>query len=201
MLALNNKEQAVYGNELKISLRTGFRLMSLLVFLGVFASMPCGAQEFQAETFPDNPLPVSDLDDEHLAYLGIDSKVQSFSAADIDADIVVVQVFSMYCPICQREAEAVNRMYHLKESRELDMVVRMIGIAPGNSAFEVGVFRDEYAISFPLFPDPDYQWHKILGEVGTPYFIVFSGRDAGVKWTHKGAFADPESFLDRVMHK
>jgi protein-disulfide isomerase len=48
---------------------------------------------------PENPA--------EKTYLGL-TKSGEFSVRDIDADVVIIEVFSMYCPICQGEAPKVN---------------------------------------------------------------------------------------------
>ncbi len=131
-------------------------------------------------------------------YLGI-SDNEVFVIGDVKADLALVQLFSMYCPICQREASEVNELYELIQEQGLGESIKIFGIAPGNSSFEVSVFRDRYEVEFPLIPDPDFVWHERLGEVGTPTFYVVNPANAQVLDAHTGPFPDGvEAYLDSV---
>ncbi len=136
------------------------------------------------------------------AYLGI-GDVRTFTVDQVDADVVVVEILSMYCPYCQREAPTVNTFYELAQKRNRPgKTLKILGIGAGNTAFEVDVFAQKYKVPFPVIPDGDYVVHKTLGQVRTPYFIVLQ-KDA--KGTHKvvysqpGGFGTPEEFYRRLM--
>jgi peroxiredoxin len=125
-------------------------------------------------------------------YLGLGAG-ERFRIADIQGEVVIVQIFSMYCPHCQRQAPEVNRLFEILEAdRGLRGRVKLIGIGVGNSEFEVGVFRQSFTIPFPLFADESLAVHQQLGSVRTPYFFgvrigddgaarVFYSRPGGIE--------------------
>ena len=137
------------------------------------------------------------------AYLGL-TESGSFEPTTIAGQLLVLEIFSMYCPHCQREAPAVNRLYQAIEASEtLRGRVKMIGIGVGNSAYEVDHFRKHYKIIFPLFPDEDFIVHKSMGEVRTPFFIIadIGPNDRGrVLWTGAGHMDEVETFINRLNH-
>ncbi len=135
-------------------------------------------------------------------YLGVGSK-PTFTMDEIDARVVIVEIFSMYCPHCQREAPRVNRFYDLLQERGTPgAAFKLIGIGVGNTPFEVTYFRTTYGISFPLFADEDFTIHKALGEVKTPYFICLARSADGsfqVVFSRAGGMDDPGVFLNKIM--
>ena len=51
---------------------------------------------------------------EHQEYLGVSgSPGELFAVKDIDTDILLIELFSMYCPFCQEEAPSVNELYEM----------------------------------------------------------------------------------------
>ncbi len=135
------------------------------------------------------------------AYLGL-TEGGSFDPTTIAGQLLIIEIFSIYCPHCQREAPAVNRLYQAIEASEtLRGRVKMIGIGVGNSAYEVDHFRNHYQIAFPLFPDEDFIVHKSVGEVRTPFFIItdIGPTDRGrVLWTGAGRMDKVETVITRL---
>lgn len=138
---------------------------------------------------------------EARAYLGLAGRGR-FVPTTIAGQLLIIEMFSMYCPHCQREAPAVNRLYQAIEASEtLRGRVKMIGIGVGNSAYEVDHFRKHYQIAFPLFPDEEFIVHQSVGEVRTPFFIIADIRpnDKGrVLWTGAGRMDGVEVFVNRL---
>ena len=123
-------------------------------------------------TLPDIKLSMpKDMADKNYLGLGI-FRFGSFKIPEIKAQLVIVEIFSMYCPYCQREAPNVNQLYaKIEQNPALKGKIKIIGIGVGNTSYEVGTFKKKYNVPFPLFADGDYVIHKMVGEARTPYFI------------------------------
>ncbi|WP_462325651.1 peroxiredoxin family protein [Desulfoplanes sp.] len=137
-----------------------------------------------------------------IDYLGVPADTKEIGIADIRADLVVVEFFSMYCPHCQHEAPLLNDVYDRIGAEGLGSKVKMIGIGIGNSPYEVDIFKEKFEIEFPLFADEDYLWHGEVGQVGTPYFVfVRLGKGLPkVVFTHLGR-VDSAPWLTKKIKK
>jgi len=135
-------------------------------------------------------------------YLGL-SGDGSFKIPQIKANVVIVEIFSMYCPYCQKDAPGINELYNLIENNsDLKNKIKLIGIGAGNSTYEVEVFKKTYTVPFPLFPDKDFTIHKACGEVRTPYFIVVKINDDKthqIVHSQLGDYPGAEPFLELVL--
>jgi thiol-disulfide isomerase/thioredoxin len=138
----------------------------------------------------------------YRTYLGIKGE-GTFSLPQIKASVVIVEIFSMYCPHCQREAPSVNDLYSkIQSSEKLKDKVKLVGIGVGNSPFEVEYFKKTYSIQFPLFSDGEFIVHKQLGEVRTPYFIgIKNHRDGShtLFYSKLGGITDNAGFLKLIQ--
>jgi len=134
-------------------------------------------------------------------YLGISSR-GNFSVPDIKAKVVLIEILSMYCPFCQKEAPIVNKLYEAIEGNpRYRGEIKMIGIGVGNSAYELDVFRKRYNVPFPLFPDADFMLHKLLGETRTPYFIavrINDDRTHKVVYSKAGSLGEVTPFIENI---
>lgn len=173
----------------------------VVVFMCLFVfSSICLAGNIPAkgDIFPSDHLKVPEAK-KYQDYLGLSKSRETFRVDDIQSELVLVQIFSMYCPICQREAKKVNELFRLIEEQGVDQRIKLLGIAPGNSDFEVSVFRDEYDVPFPLIPDPYYEWHKLMGEVGTPYFLLVRLDNREILMNDLGAFEDSQELYEKIL--
>lgn len=134
------------------------RYSCLLIFiLFLLLIMPLWAADKPPQVgaaLPALVLPAS-TDSQDQGYLGISGK--PFGVAQVKAPVVVLQVLSMYCPYCQKEAPSVNALFKMIESdKNLKGKIKIIGIGAGNSAYETNLFRKKYSVPFPVLPDPDF---------------------------------------------
>lgn len=122
------------------------------------------------ETVPDFPLSGT-ISQEDKQYLG--PLEQEAGLHDIASKFILVEVFSIYCPQCQRIVGKLNNLYKLIESNPLCKAnVKMIGIGAGNNMNEVGYFRKYHTVPFPLLPDPGFSIHEILKRPRTPFVFL-----------------------------
>ena len=181
------------------------RFVSIIAILLILVSATAIAATTQppqvGSSLPEMKLlkPVDAID---LQYLGL-SGAGLFSPDQVKAQALIIQIFSMYCPYCQKDAPNVNRLFDLMEHNpNLKGKIKILGIGVGNSMFEVNTFKKKYKIGFPLIPDADFKIHKIIGEVRTPYFVVVKlngPKKLGVVYSRLGAHENIEAFLAEVV--
>jgi len=157
----------------------------------------------EGKELPDIELTIP-KNQEHQQYLGLTGE-GTFKIPQIKAKVVIIQIFSMYCPHCQREAPTINEFYRkIETSKNLKGKVKLIGIGAGNSDFEIGFFRKKYEVLFPLFPDGDFSIHKKTGEVRTPYFIglrIMDNGKATIFYSQLGGPKNAQQFLNKLIQR
>ncbi|WP_022661505.1 TlpA family protein disulfide reductase [Paucidesulfovibrio longus] len=175
-------------------------LLALLIALPL--GVPAHAQNTSGDAlFPDLLLS-GRLAPGQLDYLGVSSTPLRLS--DIKAEFLFVEIFSMYCPYCQRDAPGVNKLYERARKSGLADRLRFVGVGTGNTQYEVGFYAEKFATPFPLLPDEDYALHEALGNVGTPYFLLLrnAGRDRlEVVSAHEGSPESLEKMFDEMLQK
>ena len=178
---------------------------TIVLFILILAFPTFAASEPPAE---GGPLPVIKLpipkNPEEKSYMGLTGE-GSFTIPKVKARVVIIEIFSMYCPYCQKEAPTVNELYNAIENNPaLKGKIKIIGIGAGNTPMEVDIFRKKFQIAFPLFPDVDYSIHKVCGEVRTPYFIGVRINDNGtheVIYSKLGGLQDVNQFLELIRNR
>ncbi|HMA68008.1 MAG TPA: TlpA disulfide reductase family protein [Desulfosalsimonadaceae bacterium] len=185
------------------------KLSLFTVLLLLFFSLPSASAASKKappkadDAFPAIALPMPQSP-EHQNYLGLSGDKNSFAIQNIQTKVLIIEIFSMYCPHCQREAPEVNALYrNIRNNADLADSIKIIGIGVGNTAFEVDVFRKKYDIAFPLFADPEFTIYERLGSVRTPYFFVLTITENGpgkVIYAELGGIDGAKNFLEKILH-
>lgn len=179
--------------------------ISTTLLLALLIALPLGGAAHAQNApsgdtlFPDLPLS-GELTQEQLDYLGVSSTPLRLS--DVKAEYLFVEVFSMYCPYCQRDAPGVNKLYERARKSGLGDRLRFVGVGTGNTQYEVSFYADKFATPFPLLPDEDYALHSALGNVGTPYFLLLrnAGRDKlEIVFAYEGSPESLEKMFDEML--
>jgi peroxiredoxin len=171
-----------------------------------FCCFPFALQAAEQTPVKGEPFPLITLqkteNTSEMDYLGLKGK-GSFQLSDIKSDLLIVEIYSMYCPYCQKEAPIINTLYDLiAKERDLKDKIKLIGIGAGNTPFEIEIFRKQYNVQFPLFPDESFAVHKKIGEVRTPHFFVLKKNPDGsstLLYSKTGSIQDAGQFLEMIL--
>lgn len=151
--------------------------------------------------FPVFELPMPGSEREK-GYLGL-SGTGNFTLGQVKAQVLIVEVYSFYCPFCQREAASVNELYQKIEERpDLKGKIKIIGIAVTNSEYEVNSYRERYKVPFPLIPDANMEISQKFGAKATPTFIGvrINGKEGLQKfYFEEGSIGDAGPFLQKIV--
>ena len=157
----------------------------------------------KGSSFPVISLPVPEKDSEK-SYLGLSEK-GTFTISDIKASVLIIEIMSMYCPYCQKEAPLVNDLFQIIDrDAVLRDKVRIIGIGAGNTPFEIDVFRNQFHVPFPIFEDRSFAIHRKIGEVRTPYFFVLkmnADKTNKIIYSKVGTIGEPVQFLNLIREE
>jgi thiol-disulfide isomerase/thioredoxin len=183
-----------------------------IIFVLLFVIVPfiCTATSVayakdDVESLPDVTLKVPE-NKAYIQYLGLKGEPGTpFKISDIDADILLIELFSMYCPHCQKGAPTVNELYgKMEQAKRPDLKLVIIGIGANNTDLEVETFRKGFDIAFPLFSDPDLSIYETLAGAGTPTFIgCKKGKEGNslIFYRKSGGFKDPDKFFENLINR
>lgn len=126
-------------------------------------------------------------------YLGVAAQ-KPFQLADVNSDLIMVEIIGIYCPQCHKQRPHINRLFHrIQKDAMLAEKVKFMGIAVGATAMEAAYLVKDAHIPYPVITDLSFDVHKRLGEPRTPFNILTTG-DGTVLWTHLGIIKDMNAF-------
>jgi hypothetical protein len=130
-------------------------------------------------------------------YLGLEDS-EPFYWSQISAEIIILEIFSIYCPHCRQQGPVLNRIYKfIQEDAALKDGIKMIGVAAGGDQEKVGRWKTTLHVPFPLFPDPETTLWQKLGKPGVPCTLIFT-KSGKILAIHYGATENTENFFREI---
>lgn len=154
----------------------------------------------KGDSFPDIDISVP-IKESDIRYLGIKQNTH-FKISDIKSKIIIIEIFSMYCPYCQKEAPIVNELFSkIKNDSNLNNKIKIFGIGAGNTQFEVNLFKEQFNVEFPMVPDESFSVHKAIGEVRTPYFFIIDNLNGKnrIIYSKVGTIENPDKIINFIL--
>lgn len=172
-------------------------VIGLLTLVFLFSLYPqvgfCGTPPKQGENLPEIGLVVPDSEKDKV-YLGIKGK-DRFSINDIDAQLIVLEIIGVYCPVCHKQRPHLNRLfYRINKNADLSGKVKFLGISAGATPMELVYYVKQSKVPYPILPDEKFVVHKSLGEPLTPYTMVVT-KEGKIVYAHLGLIKDMNKFF------
>jgi peroxiredoxin len=136
-------------------------------------------------------------------YLGISGGDQ-FKVKELKAEVILVEIFDVYCLPCQKQAPLYRQLFGMIQSNPTARdQIKMIGIAVGNDESEIKKFRDHFQVPYPIVSDPKYLLNEAVGGGPAPFSIIVrkepGGKSALVADTHLGFNNDIQGLFKQMQ--
>jgi peroxiredoxin len=156
----------------------------------------------KGESFPEIALKTPSQAKDR-SYLGI-SDGDQFKVKDLKAEVILVEIFDVYCLPCQKQAPLYKELFGLIQSNPATRdQIKMIGIAVGNTEEEIKKFRDHFKVPYPIVSDPKFLLHEAVGGPPAPFSIIVrqepGGKSALVADTHLGFNKDMPGLFKQMQ--
>lgn len=151
-------------------------------------------------TLPEFSMGMPDSEDRE--YLGI-KETKTFTLSQISAKLVLVEFYSMYCPVCQRQAPRTNKIYKvIQDDPVLNKDIKVIGVGLTNKQQEIDIYKKTFRVDFPLIADPEKAIAEKTGIKDIPMTVLVD-KKGKVLLSHLGVIENMDDFLKEIreLHK
>ena len=167
----------------------------------ILLSMSCSLVYAGMGIAPGSELPEFEIEMPTLpeihASLGIKGE-RAFSLSQIQAKLIVLEFFSIFCHKCHQNAPIANQLYNsIREDKELSKNIKMIGIGLASKSKEIAVYKQKFKVEFPLFPDPQKK-AQIKSRVKHVPLTIVVDKSGKVLMSHLGVIENLDAFLDKI---
>lgn len=182
-------------NMMRVQKYWGCLVVSLL--LAAFCSTTFAAKGIPpGTTLPEFPMEMPDSS-EVRKYLGI-QEANTFTLSQISGKLVLVEFYSMYCPVCQRQAPRTNKIYKsIQDDPVLNKDIKVIGVGLTNKQQEIDIYKNTFRVDFPIIADPEKNIAEKTGIKDIP-MIVLVDKKGTVLLSHLGVIDQIDEFLKEI---
>ena len=142
---------------------------------------------------------VAPAEDVDAAYLGLAAK-DRFFPAELQADVIILEVMNVYCASCQYMKPNMNELFtKINSEPDLKDHIKLIAVGVGNDRWDIAAAASSY--DFPLIPDEDYEFHRLVGQPPTPFLLFvrpYSQNRLVVMASHLGRLQDTAVLFQMV---
>jgi peroxiredoxin len=179
----------------------GIRSLICCLMIGLTCSLAYSLEQLP----PGSKLPefkLTGLDGPAKSYLGLTDD-KPFSLSQIKTKMLLVEFFDVFCPVCQKNAPLVNRIYTvIKEDKAMGKDLKVIGIALSSQPKELGIFQKTFKVEFPLFADPNNEIQdRVKTKIKFVPLLVLLDNKGTVLMEHTGAIKDFDDLMSKIRKK
>lgn len=174
-------------------------ILPLVIMLALTTSHPVYAAKSFAvgSTLAQFKIEVPDSKEDR-DYLGVQDSQKEIPFSDLPGKLVILEFFSVYCPICHEQAPVANKLYRfINGDPDLKKDVRMIAIAVGNQPDQVSAYKKKFDTPFPLISDAKGSIMAGVGIESIPQTLILD-KNNRILANHVGIITDIDQFLLEV---
>ena len=178
-------------------------LLCSAALIGFTGRQSLGAVSRFGDLFPAHEFSAL-LSAEDQTYLGL-SEGESFNLADVQADLIVLELLNIYCTSCQMQAPIYNDVFRtIDKDPTMRHKVKWLAVGVGNNPTEVKAFRKMKEIPFPIVPDAHFDLYDAIGGPGgirTPFTLLVRRDQEGraiVIDSHMGLRQETEEIVEGI---
>lgn len=127
------------------------------------------------------------------AALGLPSDCAEFDLKQLKGERIVLLMFDLYCPVCQKSVSNFNRL--TKALAEDHPNVTVLGIGCGDTAFETARFVKKFKLGVTAVPDRERSLGQRFSLSKTPSVMLLKRGDddqLAPLYQHSGYFGRPQ---------
>ena len=149
----------------------------------------------KGKTLPDFSLQAPPIDKDRQT-LGLGAG--TFKLKDIQAQLLIVEIIGVYCPLCHQQAPLFNKLVERIEKKNLSGKVKLLAVAAGGNPIEIEHLRTNGVYEYPIAPDESFEVHKLLGQPRTPFTLILD-QSGKILDAHLGVIEDVDAYFEQIQ--